>query len=171
MFFFYIIFFTYNIYNDKNTFKLKKRLERLLIPYLLWPLIIFVIVNIFSKTKISLYHLRNQLICRYQFLIALWHLLSIILLSILFFFISILFPKLFLFIIQLLSIFSYIFQYSGFYHLLDIYKKNFKMPILHTISIIPLSALGLIFASLKIVDILEKKRKVTLFFSYLFIYF
>ena len=171
MVFFYVIFFTYNIFKFKDAIKLKNRLKRLLIPYIFWPLIIFAIFNIYNLENISLYLLRNQLICGFEFIIPLWYLFSITLLSILVYILSNLFPNLFLFIIELFSIFSYYFQYSGLYNFFNIYKDNFKVPIIHTISIIPLCALGFNFASLKLVELLTKKRKMTLFFSYIFIYF
>ena len=163
-------YFTDTVYVNQN--KMKKRLVRLLIPYIFWPIIIFAIHNISGKKiTISLHDLKIQLICGYQFLLPLWYLFGIILISILFFILKNLFSKHFLFVIQLISIFSYIFQYSGFHILLDKFKDNIKSPILYTMSIIPLSALGLSFSSLKIVSIIYKNRKITLFFSFLFIYF
>ena len=165
-------YFSYNIFHDKISIKMKKRLERLLIPYIIWPLIILAIDNISNrKIIISIYQLKIQLILGRQIMVPLWYLFSMIFLSIFFFILSNLFSHHFLFVIQLLSICSYIFQYSGFYQLLDIYKRNIKLPILDTLSIMPLTSLGLNFASLKIVEIFSKKRKLALFFSFLFIYF
>lgn len=92
-------FFTYNIFKFKNAIKLKNRLKRLLIPYIFWPLIIFAIFNISNLENISLYLLRNQLICGFEFIIQLWYLFSITLLSILVYILSNLFPNLFLFVI------------------------------------------------------------------------
>ena len=167
-------YFSYNIFRDKNIFKFKKRLQRLIIPYVLWPIIIFAIDNISNrKIIIPFNHLIIQLICGRKILIPLWYLFVIIFLTIFFFILSSIIQNHFLFVIQIISIFSYFYQYSGFYHLFDIFLDNamLPIPIIDTLDIIPLSTLGFIFSELKIVEILCRKRKTTLFFSFLFIYF
>ena len=66
-------FFSYNIFADRNITKIKKRLERLLIPYIVWPLITFVIDNIYNRMFIiSWYQLKIQIISGRQFMIPLW---------------------------------------------------------------------------------------------------
>ena len=165
-------YFSYNIFKGKNTFKFKKRMQRLLIPYILWPLIIFVIDNISNrKIIIPLYYLKIQLLCGRKFIVPLWYLFSIIVLTILFFILSNFITNNFLFVIQIFSMFSYFFQYSGFDYLLNIFKNSIKLPILNTLYLIPTSTLGLYFSALKIVEILKIKKNMTLFFSFLFLYF
>ena len=164
-------FFSYNIFAERNITKIKKRLERLLIPYIIWPLLIFALDNIYNrKLIISWYGLKIQLIFGTYFMVPLWYLFSIILLTIFFFILSNIFKNQFLLFLQLLAILNYIAQYSNFYNLLNIYKKKVRLPILDTFRIFPLSVFGLTFASTKIVEIL-KGNTITLFFSYLLIYF
>ena len=155
----------------------KKRIERLLIHYIIWPLLIFLNDNIMhycfglSLRNNSLNDLKIQLILGRQFIIPLWYLFSMIFLTILFFILSFIFRNNFLFFAQLLSISSYILQYSNKYACLNKYKNNVRLPILDTLSILPLSVIGLNFASSKFIDILKANPKMSLFFSYLFLYF
>ena len=151
--------------------KFKNRLLRLLIPYIIWPLIFFIIDNnLYFNKKISLHDLKLQLIIGRQFSIPLWFLFSMIFLTILFIITIIIFKHYFLFVLQILCIISYIMQYSHYFYFFEEYKDNVKFPIIQTINILPLSFLGLIFSSFKIVDSFKSYRKNTLFLSYLFIY-
>ena len=160
-----------NIFFSRIIIKFKKRLIRLLIPYIIWPLIFFIIDNnLYYNKKISLHDLKLQLIIGRQFSIPLWFLFSMIILTILFIILSIFFKYYFLFVLQILSIFSYIMQYSHYFYLFEEYKDNVKFSILDTINILPLSFLGLIFSSFNVVENFKPHRKNILFLSHLFIY-
>lgn len=164
-------YFTYNIFLKRDTIKFKKRIERLLIPFIIWPIISYLSrIIIFQKT-ISLYNLMLQLILGSQFMVPLWYLFSMIFLNILFFIITNLFIEQFLLIISLLGISSYIIQYSGLYVFFDNFSNTIRYPLLHTLGIFPISIIGICFGSLKLIKYLENNRKTTLIFSYLFIYF
>lgn len=144
----------------------------MLIPFILWPIIIFALDNITNhRFIISWYKLKIQIIFGTQFMVPLWYLFSIILLSIIFFILSNIFKNQFLFLLHLLAILSYIVQYSNLYHLLDEYKQKVKAPILDTLNILPLSVLGLSISSTKIIEILECNKTISIFFSYVLIYF
>ena len=86
------------------------------------------------------------------------------------YYIIIFFKYYFLFVHQILSIFSYIMQYSHYFYLFEEYKDNVKFSILDTINILPLSFLGLIFSSFNVVENFKPHRKNILFLSHLFIY-
>lgn len=162
-------FFSYNIFSERNINKFKNRLERLLIPYIIWPLLIFVIHNILNRNNpISLNQLKIQLIFGRQFNVPLWYLFGTILLSIIFFILSIIMKNNFLLAIKMIAIISYFIQYSGYYKYFDEYQNDVRLPILDTLSILPLSIVGLLFASSNYIEILKKKN--SLFFSYLFIF-
>lgn len=163
-------YYTYNIFSNRNIIKLKKRLERLLLPYILWPIIIFIVHNIFYfKNRISLKELKLQLIGGSEFMVHFWYLLSVILISILFHIFSYL-PN-FIFVIQLITIISYIIQYSNYDNFLYKYKDNVRYPIVGTMRMFPISVIGITIASSNISEILETNRIKALFFLYLFIYF
>lgn len=79
-------FFNCHLFRKNNYIKIKSRFERLLIPYLVYPISIWNINNlIFFKFHISrfnryitCYEMYKQLLLGYQFMIVLWFLLSII---------------------------------------------------------------------------------------------
>ena len=164
-------YFSCNIFFDRNIIKFKRRLERLLIPYIIWPLIIFIINNIFYKrNSISWHQLKIQIIIGRQFMVPLWYLFSMIFITITFFILSNLFQNHFIVFIKLLMIFSYIFQYSSSYRFFEEYKRNVKLPILDTISILPLSIIGILFASSKLIEFFQRNRKNSLFFSFILLF-
>ena len=106
-------------------------LIKLFIPYIIWPLLFFIIDNsLYYNKKISLHDLKLQLIIGRQFSIPLWFLFSMIILTILFIILSFFFKYYFLFVLQILSIFSYIMQYSHYFYLFEEYKDNVKFSII-----------------------------------------
>ena len=165
-------YFSSNIFFNVDIIRIRNRLERLLIPYIGWPLIIFIIKNIYEhKYIITLYDLKIQLIFGRQFIVPLWYLFSMILLTIIFYMLKKILHKYFLFTILLLSILSYMAQYFDKYKFFDGYRENIKKSILDTISIFPLSVLGIIVASSNFIKFLQRYRFTSLFFSYIFIFF
>ena len=89
-FFFISFFYLYSAIKDKNILKMKLRLQRLLIPYLIWPLIIFIINNtlflLFENNQfhniLSLYDLKIQLLVGRKFMSHLWFMFHLLFLSI-----------------------------------------------------------------------------------------
>lgn len=169
-------YFSYNIFSSRNIKMAQRRFERLLIPYIIWPSFIFINNNVLhfffkdGKRPLSFNDLKIQIISGRQFIIPLWFLFSMIFLTLLFLILSFTFKKYFLFITQLLAIISYIMQYSEIYSSLNNYKNNVRLPIFDTLSMLPLSAIGLIFSSFNKINILKENLFKTLFFSYLFLF-
>jgi len=169
-------YFSYNIFLDRNIIKFKRRIERLLIPYFFWPLLIFIIDNslhLLFPSQIKTIHfneLKIQLILGRLFMVPLWFLFGSIFLSIILFILSNLFNKFFLFISQLIIISVYCLQYSNKFKYLKILLVNFKLALLDTLSILPLSLLGINFASLNIMNFFKSHLKLSMFFIYLFIF-
>ena len=105
---FFIMSF-YFMHNDLLTSNIKNylnRIERLLIPYLLWPIIFLIlnklILNKFIMVKIySLNDLRNQFLFAYGITGILWFQWNLIILTTIFFFIIYLCKKKYLFLIQI----------------------------------------------------------------------
>lgn len=165
-------YYSYNIFFSYNMKYMQKRLVRLLIPFILWPFIDLIFNNIIHYEKIITFHdLKLQLLVGRQFYIPLWYLFSMLFLTILFYIISKLFINQFLLIIQFLAICSYLAQYSYLCHYFIGYKNNVKLPILDTISVLPLSVIGLNFANSNCLSFFGENQKKSLFFSFLFIFF
>ena len=162
-------YFSYKIFLLRDMNNCKKRIERLLIPYIIWPLIIFIINNYLLKKSIisfSVYQLIIQLILGRQFIVPFWYLFVIIFLTLLFFILSSLSKKNFIFIIQILGLFSYIVQYSNYYNFLEKYNSNVKGSIIGALFLLPLSVTGIIIAKSNIITIFKENVGKTLFFSY-----
>lgn len=163
-------YFSSTIFLDKNIIKFKRRLERLLIPYFIWPLLIFIINNIFYKKKISLHQLKIQILLGRQFMVPFWYLFSVTFLTTSFFILSNIFKMNFFLLIKLLMVFSYIFQYSSCDKFLDEYNHSVKLPILDTIRILPLSITGILLESSKLIEFFKKNKNNYLFFSFLLLF-
>lgn len=164
-------YFSHKIFVNPNSFKLKRRLERLLIPYIIWPLIIYSIHNILYKEKILLHDLLIQLILGRKFIGTLWYLFSMIFQTIFFYILAYFFKSYFIYVIPIISFFSYFAQYSGFYEIFKNYIYNIKAPLLDTLSLLPISILGIIFASNKIFETIQSKKNFSFisFISLIFI--
>lgn len=104
-------YFYYNTLKIKSIIKIKYRFQRISIPYIIWPILLFICNNILFKlygfslynTKLLLKDLVFQIIygSRYHFLF--YYQFNLIIITLLFTIISFLFKYNFIFIIQLLS--------------------------------------------------------------------
>lgn len=120
-------YFYYKTLISNDIIKIKKRLERLLIPYIIWPIIFLLILKFsfnYIKIKQLIYFLLLQYLFGFKVIACLWFLLVLIFFGILFQIISILFKKRTLLILQIFSIISYFIQYEEIN-----YKTFFKYPI------------------------------------------
>ena len=112
-FFFISFYFIFPIIRRKNTNKMVLRLERLLIPYLFWPLITFAINNLLFlcckrsrfNRLLTLYELFEQLITGRVFFGQFWFLSNLLLITIFIFILSFFFEiNYFLKIVQAIGI-------------------------------------------------------------------
>ena len=127
-----------------------------------------IINNILNRSNsIHFYELLLQLLLGRQFLIPHWYLFSIIFLSILLFILSILLKNYFLYVIQILFFVSYMIQYSNYYEFLYIYKSNIRLPLINTITLLPLSMSAIIFAYSEIIEALKIYKTNSIFFSFI----
>ena len=140
-----------------------KRLERLLIPYLGWPIIMYflnnyIITKLFNiKVKYTFEDLKIQLLWGYNYFRQFWFLWDLIFMTITFYILMFIFQKKHLFFIQLFGFFGYILQYSGknfiFYKSLGV-DKNGTLGRLCEMA--PFASTGFTLASLNIINILQK---------------
>ena len=119
-------FFIMSFYFNHNTFissdiKLKiSRFERLLIPYLGWPIIMFIFNNLFKYVKkfkklCSFKLLIYQLITgQGQTIFHFWFLFDLMMTTFIFHVIIMVFRKNYLFLLNIMMLFSYFLQYSRF---------------------------------------------------------
>ena len=171
---FIAFYFSFNIFKNLNLIKIKSRFERLLIPYLVYPIAIWIINNLiylaFSFNRfnriITFYELFIQLILGYQFSINLWFLLSTIIITMIFTLLVYTLNTYFFYVLQIVGIIFIIFQYSKPLNFFYNYPNNIKIPLNHIISQIPLSIAGITYAFSDIISNLKNKENL-LFISFI----
>lgn len=170
-FFIISFYFMHKEFISLNINKYIKRIERLIIPYLIWPIIIWILNNLFnflfnSSFPSSLTSLKYQIFWGNNYMVQFWFQWDLIIITILFFILIFLFKQNYLLIIQLFAFLAYILQYSGinkkFYDSLRAEKKE----CLGRLSeVIPYTVAGFTLASLGIINKLKKFKFKTISFS------
>ena len=153
-FFFISFYYFFPIVNESNSIKMKLRLERLFIPYALWPIISWCFNNIFymiyGKNRfgrlLSFTELKVQLIIGRKFFIQLWFLFNLIFQSIFFYIISLFVKKIFFALVILIGIIFVIFQYSGYNYIFFLqYKDSISNSIGHFVFSFPIAVIAFSF--------------------------
>ena len=181
-FFFISFYFLYPTISSVNNKKLKIRLERLLIPYIIYPFLIWIIDNImFFVFKFNRYNriltlndLKTQIIVgRGIYGIAvLWFHFNLILFTLFFFIFSFILKNYFLTIFQAMALIAYILQYNGFnYKFFKKYTENIWMSVGNLAETFPIAISSFSIASINIKPILLNNCKKVFFFSMFFLYF
>lgn len=162
-FFLLSFYFYYQIIHGRMIEKIKIRFERLLIPYFLWPIIIFFINNIFLKTfiidKTSIREYLKYLFTQFIFGKGIhgifWFQNNLIFLSLLFSIISLLFKNNFMEILHFLSSLSLYLHYSGKSY--DFFKfTKYKNSLGTLIELIPLAILGFTYKYINLLSLVNK---------------
>lgn len=181
-FFFISFYFLYPTVSQRNIQKIRIRLERLLIPYLIYPIINWIINNaMFLIIKFNRYNrlltindLKIQIIIgRGIYGIAtLWFHFNLIIFTILFFIGFSLLKQYNLFFFQIITMISYHIQYSEMnYIYFNQFTENIWMSVGNLIETLPIAIFSLSLASIKFHQFLLNKRKKYLFFSFVFLNF
>ena len=177
---FYIMsfYFCYNLFKLKNIRKIKIRFQRLLIPYFVWPIIIWSLHNLLSFlsiriNRISFTDLILQFLTGYIFVRVLWFQYNLIFITLMIIIIHFLFnEKLIFYILFYLKIFGLYFTYLNFnFIFFSQYKKCIKYTFGRFFEIIVYCITGYLLASLKLPHILSKNRIISInfIFSILFL--
>jgi len=166
-------YFYYNILNKKEIIKINQRFQRILIPYIIWPIILFIINNIlFIQLGFSLYNkklLLNdfiiQLIFGQKFHFIFYYQFNLIFLTLLFTIISLLFNKSFTLIFQMLLIISYISQYSYLNsNIFEEYSNIIRFSLGHISEFLPFAVMGVTLRHLDIITKLKKFKSLTIIY-------
>ncbi len=180
-FFFISFYFLFPIISKRNTRKMKLRLERLFLPYIIYPNIVWIINNLmFLVIKFNRFNrlltlnelILNLLVGKGIFGIGvLWFHFNLIIFSIIFFIASFLLENNFLTIFQILSSLSYIIQYSKInYIFFKSYTINIWMSIGNLLETFPIAIAAFSFASSNLLITFLHYRKKCLFFCSFFLY-
>ena len=179
-FIFISFYFLYVILCTRNINVIKNRFIRLLIPYFVWPSIIWIFNNIvfiiFKQNRfermLNLYDVKIQLLVGRGFHGPMWFLFNLIIFSLFFFIISFIFKENFLLILQIFAIISYAIQYSDFiYPFFNEFNESIRGSLGHCIGTFPISIIALSCSSFNLIQQLKHHYKKCIFFSFIMIYF
>ena len=163
-----------------NIIKLLKRIERILLPYIIFPIFVMILNNyIHSKLKpryinlkISFRDLIIQLIFGSGFLLPLWYLYDLLLFTFIFLIIITIFSGKYLLVLNTLTVLCYIFQCSGYNtQFFAKLKYGCYRHALKKIAIMfPFAVLGFTIYSFKLIEEMKKNRFITIYFSSVILY-
>ena len=169
IFFIISFYFFYDKLYLKSLNKIKIRFERLLLPYIIYPIIILVLNNVFfidynlnlPYKKLALFDFIKQIVFGIGIHDIFWFQFYVIFLSVFYLIISIIFKNNFLLILQLILIICYYLQYSGlFFEYFMMFKEKPFRNMGSIVEIIPFTVTGLTLASYNLVkEINENKEK------------
>jgi len=180
-FFFISFYFLFPILSNRDNKKLRIRLERLLIPYIIYPFVIWIINDLmFLLIKFNRYNrlltlndLKKQLIIGRGIygISILWFHFNLILFTIFFSITSFILQNYFLTIFQTLALITYILQYTQINYLYFIqYTENIWMSVGNLVETFPIAIIAFSISNIYIKPVLLKNRKKFFFFS-IFLFF
>ena len=176
-FFIMSFYFNFKALSSINSKIISKRFERLLIPYIFWPIIVFSINNIISKyfgfnLKCSFKTLIIQLIFGFGIISPLYFQFCLIITTFLFLFVLYLFKNYYLCILNLLMMFAYFLQYSKYLsNAFSQYKLEFHYSIDRELELIPYAITGLNLKAFNIINNLKQFQLQTFIFSLIIFFF
>ena len=171
-FFLLSFFYTFNTLISFNINKIKQRFERIMIPYFSWCFIYWIFNNIYfyilkKECRHSLIDFLHNLINGHIFNVALWFQNILILLTIIFVIIILLFRNTYIFILILIGLLTYIFQYTGLNY--KFFRKNFPVDYYLTFGRFaegfPNAVSGFYIASKSFTPILKSNARITIIIS------
>ena len=168
---FFIISFYYfqNVLISRKINKFKNRYQRLIIPYIIWPITFWILNNLIKlKFKfnfdISLKQLKIQLLTGHSFNPVFWFQWNLIFQTFIFIFVELIYHKCLIFILINIGLFSYFLQYSYLnYFLFSQFGNDKRFTFGRFSETIPYSISGFIIANNKIIDRLKKNKIKTVF--------
>lgn len=166
-------YFSYNLFEAQNIAKIKNRIERLLIPFIIIPIINILIILPGLKTNIKfiINDLFLQYITGYKTLVSLWFIQILILFTIFFEIIFYFFKKKSLLILRLLAIISYWVQYSEYNYKIFSNHRPHLRSVSHIAEMIPIAVTGINICSIKLLKTLNNSYKESIFVSIIVLYF
>ena len=167
-------YFFYDKLYLRSIKKIKIRFERLLIPYIIIPIIILILNNFFfvinGKSiygKLTFFDFIKQFGIHDIF----WFLFYVIFLSTFFIIIALIFKNNFLFILQLILIICYVLQYSAlvFKYFIKFKERAYRL-MGFIVEVIPFTVTGLTLASYNPINEIKEKKKI-IFFNIIVLFF
>jgi len=166
-------YFSWKTFFSKDIIKYKIRLERLLIPYIIWPIIFLLISTpyysiLIKKTIIILLY---QYITGYKFFIVLWFIQMLLFLGFFFEINIFLFKEQSLLILQIFSIISYFIQYKEINYRIFFHYQAYLRSVSHIAEMMPIAVTGLTLRNKDIFKALSNNKIKSIYFSLTSLYF
>ena len=174
IFFLMSFYFSQKTLSSFNTKKKVERFERLCIPYFFWPIIIFLLNKLLilfkiTKNEIQIEHLKHQLLFGMGIMnmYILWYQWNIIFITFFFILVICLFRKYYNFVLTIILITAFVYQYNG-KNVLIFGKYKESMVLGRVMEMIPFSVIGFLISYSDIIHILKNFRlKVLISCTYL----
>lgn len=164
-------YFYYKSLKSKAIIKIKQRFQRILIPYIIWPIFIFIFNNLLVKIfcitefqrKLKLKDLVFQLIFGFRYQVVFYYQFNLILLTIISTIISILYNKSFINIFLISLIVAYFFQYSYWNkYIFEQYRVFVRIPLGSFLELMPFAAVGTILRYFDVIAKLKNNKAVSI---------
>ena len=164
-------YFFYPLLEKRVIVRIISRFQRLLIPYIIWPLIFFVtknfIIKFISPDKFGKYlnfkDIYIQILTGTRFHIIFWFQFNLLFLSLLLSIVSFIFKNHFLVILKFMGIISFYLNISGRnLKLFSSYHRHYRISLGSLIEVMPLVVVGSIYSSM---NLLVKVNKFSLHFK------
>lgn len=160
---------------SRNLDKFKLRLQRLLLPYLFWPVILWIINKIINnyfniEFKISIENLKDQLLTGHQFNEVFWFQWNLIFETFLFVVVELICHKYILYFLINIGLIAYFFQYSEYnYIIFSCFDYEKKYTFGRFAEILPFSISGFYLAYFKLISFMQNNRIRTIYICLLII--
>ena len=162
-FIFISFYFFYPTLEGRDISKIILRFKRLLLPYILWPLIFFILKNYLIRiipNNLTLKDIYIQILIGTQFHRIFWFQFNLIFLSLFLSIITFIFKSNFLIALKFIGIISLYLHFSGInYSFFNSTNENYRMSLGSLIELIPLTAISSFFNS---VNVLTKIKRLSL---------
>lgn len=179
-FVFISFYFFYKNLSSRDISKIILRFQRLLIPYIIWPLIILIINNFFMmifhfgqfERKMTLKDFYIQILTGDHYHAIFWYHFNLIFLTLLFTIISLIFKHNFIMALYVLEMISFKLHYSQInYNFFIKYNDFIYYSLGPIIEILPIAVIGLTFGKINLINKLNQFRKKVIFFNIIIFYF
>ena len=170
-FFLLSFYFSYNIFTAKNIVKIRERFIRILIPYIIWPIFIWIRDLIHEKKSFHFKlfkHLFIQLLIGFDFYAVFWFHFDLIIISIIFVIIIFSFNSHYFLILKITGLLFVIFN-KEYEKSFDVYKHNGSIKPLSRSFVFCLT--GFFLSSTKILQRLLNKKFIIFLLIFPVIYF
>ena len=171
-------YLSFKLFSPLNILKIKQRISRLLLPYIMIPILKIIILILFFHYKISfklfinkiLIGLLLQYITGYRTYVILWFIQQLIFLTIFLLILIIIFNKNSFFILHFIQLFAYYLQYNEInYKIFYRYQKHLRATS-HIIEMTPIAISGLILANIEILKKLSNHKIKSIFFCFFYLF-